>query len=203
MRWQVVAVFMVLLTACTDADRDATTHRSSTANSTKVPPISDSVRTQTGPDLYDIGVNSDSVTEVDRFIVLGLRRFGDSLEEVVRTLGPADSIVAEPFANRHVPGQIDSTVTAFFKTARVSLYKVTNGREIVTNITVYDNSFLLMPTVRIGDRWEDVIARLGEPHFKDEIGFRWSCSACVVNQQLVVQVAGGRISSVGFAYYIG
>jgi hypothetical protein len=146
------------------------------------------------------GISVDSIPEVDRFLVFGLKRIGATRAEITKTLGSPDSTRSEAVENRHMPGQIDSVHHVYYRDAEVGVYAMPTS-EMITDITVKSNRLLRLPTFQIGIPWEAAVARLGSAESQAS-SVRYTCSVCEVEHELILNREGGRVSSIGFSYYI-
>jgi len=156
---------------------------------------------QSPSDLIDPSVDADSISDAQRFIAFGLRRVGSDAAALRATFGAPDSTRTEAVQNRHDPARTDSIVHLFHPSAGAVLYR-TNGRDLLMSIDVRDDAWLRLPGPRIGMSREESVAFMGEPHEETDGELRWSCRVCVVEQQLVLRFASGRVSSIGFSYYV-
>ena len=151
-----------------------------------LPVIPDSA--QNNAQMIAPGVDIDSIPDMDRFLVFGLKRIGFTRAEIARTLGPADSTRSAAVENRHVPGQIDSVHHVYYRDAEIDVYAMPTG-EMISAVKVKSNRLLRLPTVQIG-----------MPLESREV--RHSCSVCEVEHGLLLEGDGARVSSVTFSYYV-
>ena len=134
------------------------------------------------------GVRIDSIPDMDRFLIFGLKRIGSTRADISKTLGPPDSVRSTGVENRHVPGQIDSVHHVYYRYAEIGFYAMPTG-EMITDVKVKSNRLLRLPTFQIG-----------MPLTSKEV--RHSCGVCEVEHGLVVEGDGARVSSVTFTYYV-
>ena len=197
-------VFAVGLAACSGG-----TSREETAESAPPTTVADTgavlpspqEQAQNDTSMLAPGVQLDSISDLDRFIVFGLARIGFTRADVQKNLGSPDSSRAEPFENRHIPGKIDSIYHVHFPEASASFYDA-GDREMVMNVTVRSNRLLRLPVIRIGMPWDSLTAEVGAGAPDGGNAFRYSCSVCVVDHEVVVTRENERVASIGFNYYL-
>ncbi|HEX7051712.1 MAG TPA: hypothetical protein VF188_16020 [Longimicrobiales bacterium] len=154
-----------------------------------------------GADSVTVAASPDSVR--DRFVQHGLRPIGSSRREIIASLGEPDSIQAEPVANRYVPGQTDTIFELSYDGLTATIYHVSGGRDILSEVVVSDNRHLRDPAVRIGMPWPEVRRRLGEPWDASDSTFTYQCLSCMgADAPVNIYVRDGVVTAIEFAYYV-
>lgn len=81
---------------------------------------------------------------------------------ILDRLNEPDSISIDTQVNRHNPSQVDTLRTLHFDDARITVYEVSGGKELLKNVTVTGSGLDSPEGVRIGMAREEVERALGE-----------------------------------------
>lgn len=139
----------------------------------------------------------------DHFVLHALQPIGWSRADFLRTLGAPDSITAETVFNRHDDTRTDTTFVLYHAGLRASIYAVTGGNEMLSELVVSDNRYLRDTGVRIGQSWDEVQAWIGPPQATTELGHQYDCRTCEgAENPVFIVVDNGVVAAIRFTYYV-
>ena len=87
---------------------------------------------------------------------------GDEASLMAQLVDGAD-VSREPTENRHVPGQIDTLVTARYPGLEIEAYQITGGRTFIREVTVTDERYRTADGLGVGATRSEIERAAGEP----------------------------------------
>jgi hypothetical protein len=130
-------------------------------------------------------------------------RFEHTRANLVRHMGPADSVEAVAHPNRHVPGVTDSLFTIYYPGLVAGVHKPGGGEDLVSHVAVTDNRHLAFPRIGIGAQQDSVIAALGVPTEgqADGSALTYNCGMGP-DQPVTFHLQANRVSRITVEYYV-
>lgn len=117
--------------------------------------------------------------------------------------GPADRLEVALEPNRHVVGVTDSLFVVRYPGLAVYITKPgTRPVDMVTDVFVEDNSYLLHPEIGIGAHRDSVMALLGPPTNQEPDILTYDCGEGA-SQPVHFQLRDARVWRIVIKYYLG
>jgi hypothetical protein len=130
-------------------------------------------------------------------------RFEHTRANLVRHMGPADTVEATAHPNRHVPGVTDSLFTIHYPGLVAGVHKPGGGEDLVSHVAVTDNRYLAFPRIGIGAQQDSVMAALGLPTEgqTDGSALTYNCGMGP-DQPVTFHLQDNRVSRITVEYYV-
>lgn len=145
--------------------------------------------------------------DCEAFAARGLLPSARSRADLRAELGEPSNIDAEPTANRHVAGQVDTLVTYTYEDVSATFY-VLPDRDLPTSVEVTGAGRLRFSAPTIGDSAGRVSALLGDPVRRERaadggIAWEYACASFEgVEEPFVIVLRSDRVAAVRFTYYV-
>jgi len=112
---------------------------------------------------------------------------------------------AEPFENRHVPGQIDTLRTYHYDGMRLEVYDVAaSPRALLQALAVTSDAYDTGLGFRVGATRAEVEAALGDPDARDRTTYEYALEGegRGPGSLLTVRFAGDRVRELAWGFYV-
>lgn len=128
-------------------------------------------------------------------------------EALLRRLPAPVRVEAEPFENRHVPGQIDTLRTLVFEGLDIHFYDVADGggRRLAQAVSVTGEGYRTAGGIGVGSTKAEVHEILGEPLYVEGHDFIYVAPESrdeVAPTQLIIRFEGERVVSLLWSLYV-